>query len=85
MATYLEYLNVAMSHAEYEQIEDGRYFASIPKFDGLWAIGGTLEEAAQELYGALDNWIDVQIKIGQQKPPEIDGVSLFVAPRLMEG
>jgi predicted RNase H-like HicB family nuclease len=74
MATYLEYLNTAMKKADYEQMEDGRFFASIPQFDGLWAVGKTREDAARELYDALDGWLDVHIKIGQQRPPEIDGV-----------
>ena len=84
MATYLEYLRAAVKNAEYEQMEDGRFFASIPDFDGLWAVGQTRDAAAAELYDALDNWLDVQIKIGQQKPPEIDGVNLLVAPKLIE-
>jgi predicted RNase H-like HicB family nuclease len=84
MATYLEYLKAAMTRANYEQMEDGRYFASIPNFDGLWAVGNTRDKAAHDLYQALDNWLDVHIKIGQQRPPEIDGVDLFAPPKLVE-
>ena len=85
MATYLEYLRAAMTHAAYERVEDGRYFASIPNFEGLWAVGSSRDDAANELYEALDNWLDVHVKIGRQMPPEIDGVNLSIAPKLMEG
>ena len=85
MATYLEYLQAAMKRADYEQMADGRYFATIPKFDGLWAVGKTRDEAARELYAALDGWIDVHVKIGNERPPVIDDVDLFAPPKLAEG
>jgi len=49
MATRLEYMNAAMGKAKYEQMEDGRFFATIPKFDGLWAVGRTWDDATKEL------------------------------------
>ena len=84
MATVLEYLKAAMAKANYEEMEDGRYFATIPSFDGLWAVGETKDEAAQDLYQALEAWLDAHIKIAQQRPPEIDGVDLFAPPKLVE-
>jgi predicted RNase H-like HicB family nuclease len=84
MATYLEYLNAALKRANYEKMDDGRYFASIPGFDGLWVVGGTLDKAAQELYTALDGWIDVHVKIGQERPPVIGDLDLFAPPKLVE-
>ncbi|MGH7840118.1 MAG: type II toxin-antitoxin system HicB family antitoxin [Candidatus Binataceae bacterium] len=84
MATYLEYLKAAMKNASYEQMADGRFFGSIPEFDGLWAVGQTREEAEGELYDALDGWLDVQIKIGKQRPPQIDGVDVFALPKPTE-
>src|SRR5689334_24741868 len=53
-ATQLEYMNAAMAKARYELMEDGRFFATIPKFDGLWVAGRTKDEAAKELYDALE-------------------------------
>jgi len=84
LATYLAYLDAAMKKARVERMEDGRYFATIPKFEGLWASGDTEEDAKRDLYAALDGWIDVQIKIGREKVPDIDGVSLYAAPALTE-
>ncbi len=84
MATYLEYLNEAMKRAKYERMENGRYFASIPKFEGLWASGATEDDAKRDLYLALDGWIDVQVKIGAKRVPDIDGVSLDSPPPLTD-
>jgi len=80
MATYLEYMRAAMEHARYEKTEDGQYFATIPDFDGLWTIGKTQDEAHDELYDALDNWLDVHIKVGKARPPVIDGLDLLDPP-----
>ena len=61
MATYLEYLRAAMRKAQFEQMEDGKWFASIPELTGLWATGASVEEARKELAETLDGWIDVHI------------------------
>jgi predicted RNase H-like HicB family nuclease len=84
MATYLEYLNAAMKKARFEQMENGDYFGSIPGFDGLWASGHTREDAARDLYSALDGWIDVHLRVGRQSIPTVEGVDLLSLPRLVE-
>ena len=84
MATYLEYLNAAMKKARFEQMENGDYFGSIPGFDGLWASGHTREDAARDLYTALDGWIDVHLRVGRQSIPAVEGVDLLSLPRLVE-
>jgi predicted RNase H-like HicB family nuclease len=84
MATYLEYLNAAMKKAQFERMENGDYFGSITGFDGLWASGHTHEEAARDLYSALDGWIDVHLRVGRQSIPAIEGVDLNSLPRLLE-
>ena len=84
MATYLEYLNAAMKKARFEQMENGDYFGTIPGFDGLWASGHTREDAARDLYSALDGWIDVHLRVGRQSIPTVEGVDLLSLPRLVE-
>jgi predicted RNase H-like HicB family nuclease len=69
MATNLEYLRAAMGRAQYEQMEDGEWYAHIPEFEGLWATGPTREAAEKELYSALDGWLHVDAHIAQRKPP----------------
>jgi len=46
----------------------------------LWTIGKTQDEAHDELYDALDNWLDVHIKVGKARPPVIDGLDLLDPP-----
>ena len=77
MGSRIEYMNAAMAKAKYEQMEDGRFFATIPEFDGLWAVGRTEDEAVKELCDALDGWLQVHIKISKEPPPEIDGANFF--------
>ncbi|MGB8684524.1 MAG: type II toxin-antitoxin system HicB family antitoxin [Candidatus Binatus sp.] len=84
MASYLEYLNAAMKKAQFERMENGDYFGSIAGFDGLWASGHTREEAARDLYSALDGWLDVHLRIGRQSIPPVEGVDLNSLPRLVE-
>ena len=52
-----EYMNKAMQHAQYEQIDDGTIFASIPTFEGLWANAPTQKECEKELREVLEGWI----------------------------
>ena len=75
MATYCEYLQAAMRHAKFEQMESGESFASIPSFDGLWVTGSTSEEVRKELLEALEGWITVPIRDGNNPLPEIDGIT----------
>lgn len=53
---FAEYLQAAMNHAVYEQIEDGTYFGEIPGFQGVWSNAATLEGARQELAEVLEEW-----------------------------
>ena len=77
MATPLEYMKAAMRHAHYEQLEDGAWFASIPGLTGLWASGPTIEKTREDLFQALDGWISVHAIVGQNRLPDIDGVSIY--------
>ncbi len=84
MATYLEYTDAALSHARIERMESGKYYASIPDFDGLSVMGDTEEDARRELRSALDGWIDVQVKIGHDRVPVVDGIDLFAPPKFVD-
>jgi predicted RNase H-like HicB family nuclease len=76
VATIIQYIEAAMREASYEKMEDGTWFASIPKFDGLWATGATVEEARKDLFEALSGWIEVHTKAGN-RVPDLNGVSLY--------
>jgi predicted RNase H-like HicB family nuclease len=84
MATQLEYMREALKQAEFEQTENGTWFASIPGFDGLWAVGPTRESARLELFETLAGWLDVHMRIGNNKAPEVNGMTLESSPKLLE-
>ena len=39
-----EYIQKALEKAQYRLLDDGTWFAEIPKFDGVWANARTVEE-----------------------------------------
>lgn len=84
MATYLEYMEAAMSRARYEEMPDGTCYASIPGFDGLWAVGPSEEDARKQLYETLDGWIYVHVMRGKNSPPALDGVVLYSLPEKID-
>ena len=73
-----EYICAALRHAEYEKIEDGSWFARIPGLQGVWGNGPTVEEARNDLQGALEGWILLGLRLGHPVPP-VDGIDLTPA------
>ena len=72
----IRYLNAARQSAKYEQMPNGQWVATIPKFEGLRAIGATRDEAWWNLRDAFDHWLDEQIKMGREVP-HIHGLRAF--------
>jgi predicted RNase H-like HicB family nuclease len=70
-----EYIARAMRKAHYEMMENGRFFATIPKCKGLWAQGKSLEECREELRCTLEDWLLLGLQLGHTLPV-IDGISL---------
>lgn len=75
---FAEYLNAAMRHARYEQIEDGTYFGAIDELPGSWANAPTLEECQRAMAAEAEDWILFAIA-RHQDLPVIDGHTLPVA------
>ena len=72
----VEYIQVAMSKAKYEIIQDDEpYYGEIPGLKGVWATGKTLEECRQNLVDTLDSWIVARLQHGMSIP-SIQGVSI---------
>lgn len=63
-----EYVAKAVEKAEYEKMENGRHFATIPGFEGLWAEGKTVEAARRELIESLEDWLLLAIRHGDRLP-----------------
>ena len=52
-----KYLRAAMREANYELLEEGGCYGSIPGFEGVWADGLSLEECRDELEEVLEEWL----------------------------
>lgn len=77
MATFPDYVQAAMRAAQYERMENGEWFASIPQLAGIWGAGPTIEDARANLLESLPDWLDVHIKMDKRPLPEIDGVNIY--------
>ena len=73
------YIDSALSHAEYDKLEDGTFSGRIPKCKGVIAFGKTLRECENELQSIFEDWIFVGLKLGHQIPI-IDGFDLNKEP-----
>lgn len=71
-----KYVQLAMLRAQFEQIEDGTWFGSIPGFQGVWADRKTLEDCRRELKEVLEGWLIYSARHNLEVP-EVDGIVLF--------
>lgn len=62
------YIQAAMSHAQYEILEDKTFYGSIPGFEGVWANEPSLEACRQELQDALEDWILLGVSLNHELP-----------------
>lgn len=62
------YINSAMSNAEYDKLEDGTFSGRIPKCKGVIAFAKSLRECEDELRSTLEDWIIVGLKLGHRLP-----------------
>jgi len=70
-----EYVEKAMSLAKVEKTEDGRYFAIIPGFKGLWADGDTRNGCLGELRSSFEEWLVIALREDDELPV-LSGVTL---------
>jgi len=70
-----EYIEHAMRKAHYQLMENGRFFGSIASCPGCWGEGATLEECRDDLRAALECWIMVGMRHGDELRA-IDGIDL---------
>jgi len=73
-----EYIQAALRHSVYKQLEDQTWFAEIPGFEGVWANAVTVEACRSELAEVLEEWL--LLKIHDHDPiPSLDGLDLTIA------
>jgi predicted RNase H-like HicB family nuclease len=84
MTTYPEYIAAALRKAQYERMEDGEWYVSIPGFERLWATGPSVEETRAQLIETLAEWMSVHARIGLTRLPTVDGIDLYDLPQRVD-
>ena len=64
----IDYINKAMSKAQYDKLEDGSFTGRIPQCPGVIAFETTLFECQKELESVLEGWLIVKIRHGDTLP-----------------
>lgn len=75
-----DYLNRALSQAEYDKLEDGTFFGRIPSCKGVVGFAATLRECEDQLRSVLEDWILVGLKLGHPLPV-LDSIDLNKNPQ----
>ncbi len=52
-----DYLDCALSQAEYDNLEDSTFFGRIPSCKGVVAFAAALRECEDELRSVLEDWV----------------------------
>ena len=63
-----DYLDRALSQAEYDKLEDGTFFGRIPACKGVVAFAANLSECEDDLRSVLEDWVLVGSKLGHELP-----------------
>ena len=63
-----DYVERAMTFAEYDKLEDDTFTGRIPQCKGVVAFGATLRACEDELQSTLEDWILVGLKLGHHLP-----------------
>lgn len=75
----IEYIQAAMQHCEFEQMEDGRHFGTISVCPGVWADGDTVDATRETLREVLESWLIVSYRHGLEIPV-VDGWDINIKP-----
>ena len=75
----IEYIQAAMQHAEFELMDDGRYFGTVAPCHGVWADGDTIDETREVLREVLEDWILIRNRHGLEVPI-VDGWDINPKP-----
>ena len=75
-----DYVELALSSAVYDKLEDGTFCGSIPQCKGVVAFARTLRECQNELRSTLEDWILVGLKMGHHLPV-LGGIDLNQEPQ----
>ena len=74
-----QYIHAAIALAEFELMENGRYFATIPPCQGFWVEGASIDDCLREMPDAFESWLLVGLQFGHRLPV-IGGIDLNPQP-----
>ncbi|MHB8914118.1 MAG: type II toxin-antitoxin system HicB family antitoxin [Minisyncoccota bacterium] len=72
-----EFIEQSLKRAKYRVLEDGTYFATVPRLRGVWGQGKTIEECRQDLHEVIEDWLLLKI----HSHDSIPGFQFDVTPR----
>jgi predicted RNase H-like HicB family nuclease len=72
---FTEYINAALSKANYRILDNSEYVVTVPGLQGVWAAGKTIEAARTELVEVIEGWIALRLRLGLPIP-SIDNQSI---------
>ena len=71
----LQYVEAALTKAEYERDEDGVVIAQLPNASGFFAQGDTFEEARTNLRDVIEGNVLLALQLGYAIPP-VEGIAI---------
>jgi len=72
-----DYIKAGLKKAQYKQLDDGSWYADIPKFQGVWANGSSVEECRDELQEVLEEWLILKIR-DRDPIPVVNGIKIKI-------
>jgi len=63
-----EYIETAMTRAQYKLLKNGLILGTIPGCKGVWAEGRSLDTCRNELQEVLEDWIVLKLRDGDRLP-----------------
>ena len=70
-----DYIDTAMSIAEYEKLDNGTYFGKIPGCSGAIAAADSLDKCKREMRSVFEDWILIGLRF-KDELPILNGINL---------
>ena len=70
-----DYIDFAMSIAEYEKLDDGKYFGRVPGCSGAISVADSLEACKEEMRSVFEDWVLVGLRF-KDELPILNGMNL---------
>ena len=62
---FIKFTQTALEKAKYEIIDNIEpYFGEVPRLEGVWATGKTLEDCRKNLEEVIGEWINFRLRNG---------------------